>query len=271
MVGMEYEIDIEKRKSAAVWRKNVTCNMHIQRDMEIVFVTVGRLKMMIGGIEYTVDAGQALFVEPYEPHAFLRSNENQCCIIEFKPEMARELFKQLQNHTADPRVLTLDRRVIDYLLYLLPENVEYNSDVEYANYIDEVYMQTIVDVMCHEFLCHCDFHHAQKQYDDLYISALLIISRNLDQRLTLSYVAHQLGICPETLCRKFSEHAHMSFAKYIKYVRVHRAATLLREEISITDAAMSAGFGSISSFNSAFKQIIGVTPSEYRMRENQKA
>ena len=140
---MEYEIDIEKRKSAAVWRCNVTCNMHIQRDMEIILVTEGSLKISISGKEYTVCSGQLLFVEPYEPHAFLPFMEHVCCIIEFKPEMARELFKRLQNNTVDSRVLTLDRRVIDYLLYLLPENVEYNSDVEYANYIDEVYIYHI--------------------------------------------------------------------------------------------------------------------------------
>jgi len=37
----------------------------------------------------------------------------------------------------------------------------------------------------------------------------------------------------------------------------------MKNGISITNAALSAGFGSISGFNRVFLQCIGCTPSEY--------
>lgn len=262
---MNYDIDIDKRRTSAVWWRDVSCVLHVQRDMEIVYVAEGRLNMRIGEAHYIVEAGQIIFVEPYELHSFSAEMSNLSCVIEFRPELVPEMFSVLKMHTPQSRICTPDRCVLQYLDYLLPDRTRIENDIHHAGQMEESYIRCIADVLCHEFLTRCTFLPVEKKYDDLYIGALHIISRDIDQHLSLSYVARQLGICPETLCRKFAEQTHMTFVEYVQYVRVLRAAEFLREGRSIADAAMCAGFGSLSSFNRTFKKITGKTPSAYRL------
>jgi AraC-like DNA-binding protein len=56
----------------------------------------------------------------------------------------------------------------------------------------------------------------------------------------------------------------MSFKNYLSKIRIGCACRLLtEEEMNISQAAYQSGFENISNFNRHFKQIKGVTPSEY--------
>ena len=74
------------------------------------------------------------------------------------------------------------------------------------------------------------------------------------------------GVSRQHFCRLFREHIGTTFVRYVTYLRVGRACAALDDPgISIKEAAFSAGFGSISQFNRAFMQEVGVSPSQYRM------
>ncbi len=55
----------------------------------------------------------------------------------------------------------------------------------------------------------------------------------------------------------------MTFTEAIQYIRVCKAAFLLRRNMTISSAAEEAGFVCIRSFNRVFKKVTGCTPSEY--------
>jgi len=56
--------------------------------------------------------------------------------------------------------------------------------------------------------------------------------------------------------------------RYLQQRRVERAMFLLREsERSVTDICFDVGFASLGTFSRTFRDIVGVTPSEYRARE----
>jgi AraC-like DNA-binding protein len=50
--------------------------------------------------------------------------------------------------------------------------------------------------------------------------------------------------------------------------RIERAMALLRTGMSVTDACMAVGCTSLGSFSSRFTEIVGETPSAYRLREH---
>jgi AraC-like DNA-binding protein len=60
----------------------------------------------------------------------------------------------------------------------------------------------------------------------------------------------------------------MNFRTFLASYRVNFAKHLLRSKgarsLRISDIALQSGFSSINSFNRAFREITGVTPSEYR-------
>jgi len=54
--------------------------------------------------------------------------------------------------------------------------------------------------------------------------------------------------------------------RYLQRRRVERSMFLLREtERSVTDICLDVGFSSLGTFSRTFREIIGKTPSEYRM------
>jgi AraC-like DNA-binding protein len=54
--------------------------------------------------------------------------------------------------------------------------------------------------------------------------------------------------------------------RYLQRRRVERAMFLLREtERSVTDVCMDVGFSSLGTFSRTFRDIVGVSPSEYRL------
>jgi len=55
---------------------------------------------------------------------------------------------------------------------------------------------------------------------------------------------------------------------YLMSRRIERAMALLRAGMSVTDACMTVGCSSLGSFSARFTEIVGETPSAYRVREH---
>ena len=88
------------------------------------------------------------------------------------------------------------------------------------------------------------------------------------------------NITLEDLCRHFSRSrsylSHMfkktfgkSFSDYCNELKLNNAKRMLREtEISVTDIAFDCGFGDVSYFINIFKRKNGITPLQYRKKQN---
>ena len=65
--------------------------------------------------------------------------------------------------------------------------------------------------------------------------------------------------------RLFSLYYGMTPKKYILTLQIDLAKNLLGHSVmQITDIAASCGFTDVSSFSKTFKQMTGMTPSDYR-------
>lgn len=97
--------------------------------------------------------------------------------------------------------------------------------------------------------------------------ALLYIQQHLDDHMSLDRLASYACLSPYHFHRIFTAYVGETVAAYIRRLKIERAAgQLIYTDENITDIAFSAGFDSASSFNKAFKQITGLTPSEVRKK-----
>lgn len=63
----------------------------------------------------------------------------------------------------------------------------------------------------------------------------------------------------------------MGLNEYINGIRIKNANRLMVEGQSITEAALDSGFQSVRTFNYAYKEQMGMTPTEYiKKTMNQK-
>jgi len=109
------------------------------------------------------------------------------------------------------------------------------------------------------------FTERETSLDNTFLKACEFINKHFNEKLTLETVAKEIGIHPVTLSRKFTDHAKMSFVSYLNYQRCTFAAGLIENnDVSISEIAFLAGFGSIRNFNRIFRSIYGVTPTDFK-------
>lgn len=91
------------------------------------------------------------------------------------------------------------------------------------------------------------------------------IDSHLEEHLNLDMIASQFGMSRSLLTKEFRKYTNTSVVEYMNIRRLQRAGSILSEtKKSITDAALESGFTSIGNFYRKFKQLYGVTPSEFK-------
>lgn len=89
-----------------------------------------------------------------------------------------------------------------------------------------------------------------------------------DSSITLDSIANELNISKGHLSRVVNSELNISFSDYINTLRVEEAKSYLKNvefsSYTLVAIGLEAGFNSKSTFNSAFKKIAGVTPSQFK-------
>jgi AraC-like DNA-binding protein len=83
---------------------------------------------------------------------------------------------------------------------------------------------------------------------------------------TVEVLSQMFGIPESTLRKNFREIYGSPIYKYIKKYKINKAAELLRTDsnLKISDVAESVGYDNPSKFAAAFKDVMGLTPLEFR-------
>ncbi|WP_198370202.1 helix-turn-helix domain-containing protein [Roseomonas rosulenta] len=78
-------------------------------------------------------------------------------------------------------------------------------------------------------------------------------------------IAKAVGQSSRTLARRFSKEMGMTWRETLRRIRIMKAIELLAtSKASVTEIAFSVGYASLSAFNAAFRDLVGMSPSEYR-------
>lgn len=88
------------------------------------------------------------------------------------------------------------------------------------------------------------------------------------ETLSLSMLAEQLQLTSHQLSELINTEFKQSFSKYIRQYRIEEAKKMLLDEpdASILSIGLSVGFSTQSNFYTAFRDIAGMAPGQYRKR-----
>jgi AraC family transcriptional regulator len=92
------------------------------------------------------------------------------------------------------------------------------------------------------------------------------IGKHLDENLTLNQLSDIACFSKYHFHRLFTAYTGLSLQQYIRWLRLRRAAhqLIVDKDQSIINIAIDAVFESHEAFSRAFKQICGVSPSQFR-------
>ncbi|MEI1280278.1 AraC family transcriptional regulator [Leptospira venezuelensis] len=95
----------------------------------------------------------------------------------------------------------------------------------------------------------------------------------LKENLTILALAKQLNV-PEKKVRRLINKGlgYRNFNEFLNHYRIQEAKFILsnpdKNDFQVLRVAMDLGYGSLAPFNRAFKEIVGMTPSDFRKQSN---
>lgn len=100
---------------------------------------------------------------------------------------------------------------------------------------------------------------------DVVQKSIKYIKQHLDTELLVSEIADYAGMNPEYLSKLFKKTTGMTLKEYIVNDKMEAAKMLLATtDLPVTLISDHVGYANYSNFTRSFKQLIGLTPKEYR-------
>lgn len=94
-----------------------------------------------------------------------------------------------------------------------------------------------------------------------------LADRNYAEPLDLDELASSAGVSKYHFLRCFAATYGKTPALYLAERRIERAQDLLRAtNLTVTEACMVVGYSSLGSFSTKFRQLVGMSPSEYQAK-----
>ena len=96
--------------------------------------------------------------------------------------------------------------------------------------------------------------------------ALRLTEERLGGAVRFEDVASEVGLVPRSLARRFEDELGMTWRAVLRRMRILRAIEeLAAGDLPITKIAFMVGYTSMSAFNTAFRELTGRTPTQYRI------
>lgn len=155
-------------------------------------------------------------------------------------------------------------------------SIQHLLDCPYAGPMKELYLETkAVELIVHKLaqtITSDDKQDSQKKIElletDRIHRARDILCRDLESPPRLSDLAHAVGTNHSRLNQNFRELYGTTVFGYLRRKRLIEARRLIEtEDASVTEAAFSVGYNSISSFSKAFYEYFGMRPMKCRKKK----
>ncbi|WHY03114.1 AraC family transcriptional regulator [Neobacillus sp. DY30] len=128
-----------------------------------------------------------------------------------------------------------------------------------------------IDVSMVDEYCEAVNNFAIKGYSSVVKKALMYINLHFNESINLQSVADEIGFNRTYLARKFKSETNFSVIDYIQRKRIDEAKFLIKlGRLSITEIGLQVGFSSYNYFCKVFKELTGITATEYKSRNQTK-
>lgn len=252
------------------------CPLHVNPELEIVFVKSGTLKVGYDSRVLELGEGQFFFIFPYHMHSFEPLTPCVATVYMFSQLISDPYIKR-SCIPEDTRVHTLSAAAANYITFL-DEKRNTADAYSYGNGLLCAFINSLSNcVRIDKSLAELDEltvgntgRYILDDFDEFEAKVVLYIFDHMADELTLEELAKAVGWNSKKLSGMFKRKYNIKILDLISNIRVEHASVLLcSEEDTISEIAIRCGFGSLRSFNRSFKAIMGVTPSQYRSKSNQ--
>lgn len=227
---------------------------HFHKNYELIYVLSGEVEMTLNSRKLLLTEGCFALVLPNQLHAYHTPCASRVWVGVFSADFVGEFARLTEGKYADDPRFRCSESTRAYLLAQLitdrPQSLLMQKSLLYA--------------ACGEFLNRVTLTQNHRQQDFVW-KVSRYVSGHFREELTFDRLAEALGYEYHYLSRQFRRHFGMHFRQMLNMYRLDYAQEqLLRSDDSITAVAYGAGFQTVRTFNRAFYEHTGMTPSQFR-------
>lgn len=262
---------------------------HTHEFVELVFVVEGAAIHEMSGHTYQLAAGDVFVVEPNVYHSYTCSPDKETIVYNvlfnasfLQQEM--EVLQQMPSFVGFFYLVPFLRKSQSFIPYhpLFPaQRLQIQSHLQTIE--DEFRQQRegyqlMIKTRWIECLVWLSRYHQENRNsqkpsaisDQAWMDSIVnYVELHYYQPFTLQQLSQLCGMSVSSFTAKFKDATGLSLVDYKHTVQVRHAANLLQTtDKKVLDIALEVGFGDISFFNRMFRKHTGVTPREYRRKQD---
>lgn len=239
--------------------KAVSFPPHMHNSFEFVAVVGGRMSITVDeSKKYELSEGEAILIFPNQLHEFVGDGSGEYLCVIFSASFV-EAYSSVFSSS-----VPVDNKILspDYHIGKVSEILESEGHKK------RLFLKAAFYSLCADFDENAEYEPKKNNNHSLIAKIFDFVEKNYKGDCSLSALATHSGYHYVYLSRCFKECVGISFVEYVLAYRINEAKRLLLEtNLSVLNIAYESGFDSLRSFNRAFKQQSGVTPTEYRRQK----
>lgn len=259
---MPYFFEEQKKVFRGNAIDHLTLCPHFHPHLEMIYLKEGSSAASVDGRTSIIEAGDLFIAFPNQIHCYYDRSKLNGNLVIFAPELIPDLQAIFEKRIPVDPVIKKECLPSDIgaRMTRIVEKIQSQEPLPMLSARGELLM-LMAEVVPNLHCVQTPVRH------DSVKDVLLYCVENYTEPLTLDVIAKNLHLNKFYISHIFRERLKISFPDFINGLRVERACTMLSENCSITEVAFASGFSSIRTFNRAFVQRMGKSPTAY-IREN---
>lgn len=265
-------------------KHEITFHSHFHYEAELIYVVKGSYRVSSKGVTYDLHEGDIWLGFPFDEHEYTDTGDNLTLIAIFAPEDIGHVGRLLCTNLPGRPVVNISElppgfgdglvRIAQMWMAMSRRN-KLARNCDSASVFDSRYLdypaarETVLSYLSaaiNELLGIMELSPRDSAGVYSIQKIISFCADNLnDPELSMQKLSSAVGLSRSQISRLMSSMMKMSFPEFLHSLRTNQARKLLKEtDKSITDIAFECGFMSQRSFNRVFREVVGMTPSEYR-------
>ena len=252
---------------------------HYHAEFEFIQINKGKGTFFVGDCIFKFKDGDSVLIGSEVPHYWLFDEELMqdkeklevdIRVIHFMPDFMGKDFLQLkeaknilQGYEKAKRVLYFDNSE-RYIARFFADIIQQGSFKQLLSLAEA--LNYIAQLEAPQQLVSPDYNTVQQEIDYERMNKVLQhIRLGYRQQIQLQTVAQLAGLTQNSFCRYFKQKTGKTLIQFINELRISHACKLLIDnKMAIKEICFDCGFQNFVSFHKTFKQIMQMTPIQYR-------
>ncbi len=239
---------------------------HFHKNFEFLMVIKGCCQCSVGGQEYLLEVGDAIFVSPFQIHSFSIKEESAVRRVTFHDHLILTLSQTLDGRRPKTCVFHPSESLMRFFLDKMEEFFGKDSGlcIRIAPHQIRMQVKGCLYMLGGELLDRTELVPTPTA-DAVTMAVAQYIAENFKRDITLRDVAREKGYNYQYLSRIFNRVIGMNFKKMLNQYRLEHAYAMLQDtDLPISRICFESGFQSIRSFDQVCRDTFHKSPKEVR-------